>query len=121
MPLLDVSEVLDDPDFATCFDVRRTVTTVGQNGRVSTSEETTAEAGVITMDSGLQLNRLSDGRMVAGGIIIHSRFLLSAGFGDQEPDIVVWQGREYTVTVVGDYSQYGVGFITAKAIPRSLT
>jgi hypothetical protein len=52
---------------------------------------------------------------------VHSRFLLQAGSDGQDADIVTWNGRSYTVTNVGDWSRFGIGFTAANCelIPLS--
>ena len=119
MPLLDVSEVLGDPLFAEAGPVlrRRNVETVGSDGFSvrSTSEDALPASTVVTQDSTQRLARDPEGRMAPGVIILHTTGHLIAGDGATDADVVIWQGRSYTVTAVNDWSTWGAGFVTAVA------
>lgn len=121
MPSLDVSDVLDDPLFRTDFSVKRNVATVGANGRPAFVETVTLTTGVITSDSGENLLRTADARNAIGRIMIHTKFFLHSGENGIEADIIVWREREWTIIVVNDYSEYGLGFVSAVAEIRSIT
>ncbi len=121
MPSLDVSDVLDDPLFRTDFSVKRSVATVGANGRPAFVETVTPTTGVVTSEAGQNLSRTSDARNAVGRIMIHTKFYLYSGEDGTEPDIILWHGREWTIIVVNDYSEYGLGFVSAVAEIRSIT
>ena len=114
MALLDVSDVLLDPDFADArIQCLRNTQTVGDDGIGVNTAQTLRFTGVVTSNAGDLLKRQAQGEHIEGSITIHSRFLLSAGGADQTADIVVWQGRRYTVSAVNDYSHFGRGFMAA--------
>lgn len=115
MALLDVTEVLLDPDFMDIGLVcKRYVQTVGDNGRAVNAETSTSFAGVVTSDKGDILERIAGGERKKGSITIHTMFHLTAGDGDDSvADVVTWQGRDYTVANVNDYSHFGRGFVAA--------
>lgn len=114
MALLDVSEVLLDPDFLdTGLVCQRSAQTIGGNGRATNTTTSTPFAGVVTSDKGDLLERLAGGERKKGSITIHTRFALSAGGLDQSADIVTWRGRDYTVSNVNDYAHFGRGFYVA--------
>lgn len=121
MPDLDVSDILDDPDFATSFTVKRNVATTGANGRATYTATETPTTGVVTSDAGQNLSRTADARNAVGRIMIHTKFFLYSGEDATEADIIVWRGREWTIIVVNDYSEYGLGFVSAVAEIRSIT
>lgn len=114
MPFLDVSELLLDPDFADALVCERKTQTVGTNGRATETTQETAFTGVVTSDRGDVLERRAQGELVYGSINVHSQFLLSdSAGGTRSADVVVWNGRRYTVSNVNDYSRFGKGFIVA--------
>lgn len=122
MPFLDVSDLIDDPDFSDTITVKRSTATVGANGRSTFAEVVTPDVvAVVTSADGENLSREPDGRMAVGGIMIHTKFRLVPGDGAIEADVIVWNGKEYTIDVVNDYSRYGDGFISAGAKIRTLT
>lgn len=122
MALLDVTEVLLDPDFMdgglVCF---RGVQTVGDDGLAVNAETQHPFYGVITSSDGDILARLPDGERIIGSILIHTKFRLNDGSATETADKVTWRGRSYTVTNVNDYSHFGQGFVAAECdlIPLS--
>ena len=114
MPFLDVSEILSDPDLSDTFDVTRSTQTVNSNGLASVTQATTTGiAGVVTFDKNYVLQRQAQGSHIEGAIIIHTTFRLTNGTGAADADIVTWNGRQYTVVMVSDWSRYGAGFVSA--------
>lgn len=116
MPLLDVSDILTDPDFADSADLIRTSVTVDPNtGRtISTTAETPISV-VVTSDKGQNLRRSPDAAASEGSIIVHSTITFTEGDAASEidADIVRWNGKDWTVVTVDDYSRYGAGFTVA--------
>lgn len=121
MPLLDVSSVLDNPMFRDDLVCTRNTQTVGENGRAVNKPCNTSFCGVVTSDTGDLLARLAEGSYIKGSIVVHSRFVLIDGLNGKDADIVTWQGRQYTVSSVNDYSTYGRGFVAATCEPLKLS
>lgn len=127
MPFLDVTEVLSDPDFATTISVIRNTTTVDNFGETQISPvETDDIIAVVTPATSNDLKRMAETERLSGAIAIYTTYRLSAG-GTQTDgstataDIVTWQGRQYTVFSVDDWTQFGGGFIRATATMFSLS
>jgi len=111
MPLLDVTEVLLDPMFQdTSLVARRETETVGLNGMAVFTPTTFSFAGVVVQASGEQLQRLENGTRHADSIDIYTLENLIDGQQGLTADVVIWQGNEYTVAKVLDWSTYGRGF-----------
>lgn len=121
MPLLDVAEILLDPDFVDSLVCTRNTQTVGNDGIAVDAQNSTPFYGVVTNNTGDLLMRLAEGSRINGSITVHSQFLLQAGSDGLDADIVTWNGRRYTVTNVGDWSRFGIGFTAANCelIPLS--
>lgn len=113
MPLLDVSDVLDDEDFADELTLTVRVVTIDGNGRGQTSESTTPICGVVTSDKGRNRDLIAEGQRVVGSIMVHTSTRLTSGGDGREADVVTWNGRQHTVVSIDDYSRYGGGFICA--------
>src|SRR5688572_1219724 len=114
MALLDVSDVLTDPDFMDeGLICKRSTQTVGDNGRAVLATQSTSFAAVVTSDKGDFLERLAGGERKKGSIKIRTVFRLTSGTGDTTADIVTWQGRDYTVARLDDYAHFGEGFVCA--------
>lgn len=114
MPLLDMSDVLSDPDFLDFSLIcTRNAQTVGSDGLAVIASKQMPFAGVVAATSGQDLRRRSDGEMNVGEISIITKFLLIDGRPGNTADVVTWNGNTYTVTNVEDYSKYGRGFVAA--------
>ena len=115
MPSLDVSEVLNSPEFIdTTLVCTRQVQTVGDDGLALNTTTTIPFSGVVTREPGDILERLAGGSIIKGTIRIHTTFVLDDGGPGKSADIVTWQTRQYTVTDVDDYSTWGAGFVSAR-------
>lgn len=108
MPLLDVSDILDDPDFVGTFVLHPSTQVVGSDGRaVNTAMPSVTCAGVVTQGTGDLLGRTPEGDMIHGSITIHTRQELAVG------DVIEYGGRKHTVSIINDWSTYGQGFYMA--------
>lgn len=111
MPDLDVSFVLDDPMFNDGFTVTRRASTPGPKGRSVLVDNLLSNlSGVITAQDPADLMRTPEGQMIPRKIFVATKTILrgpSTGFA---PDIINWDGGNYTVTHVLPYSRYGEGF-----------
>ncbi|WP_079218928.1 hypothetical protein [Herbaspirillum robiniae] len=114
MALLDVTEVLLDPDLMDVGIVCcRQDQTVGDDGMAVNTETQTPFAGVVTSDSGDILQRIAEGSRIVGSITIHTIFRIQDGAAGRDADEVIWDGRRYTVSNVNNYSHFGRGFVAA--------
>lgn len=114
MALLDVSDIVLDPDFADTLQCIRSTQVIGTNGRASNTPVTTSFTGVVTQNEGDLLDRIETGQKIKGSITVHSKYPLIEGAPNVTADIVVWKGRQYTVTRLDDYSHFGRGFTAAQ-------
>jgi hypothetical protein len=116
MPYLDVTDVLVDPDFVdSSLTCKRSALSTDGTGLGQLSTTTIGFAGVVCSDRGLVLDRTAVGERAFGSISIITQFRLRDSGTGATADIVQFNGREYTVTRVDDYSRFGRGFIQAIA------
>lgn len=114
MAQLDVTDVLDDPDFVDVGIVCvRNMQTMGTDGLAVNSSRRHYFDGVVISDSGDMLQRLPDGERVKGSITIFTKFTLMDGCKNATADVVCWRGANYTVSSVSDYSNFATGFVKA--------
>ena len=120
MPLLDMSDVLMDPDFLDMSLVchRQIQTRDDDNFPINTPQDIPF-AGVVTVDRSLEAKRMAAGQNINGAILIVTQFRLTQGqpaTDDRDAldaDIVTYNGRDYRVTFVDPYTSYGAGFVQA--------
>ena len=112
MPLLDVSDVLDDPDFCETISVSRTVKSPPVGGVTPPSTPTVFTLVVVVQPAtSNDLLRMLDADRVRGAIAIWAK-------GDDAlmpKDIVTWRGSTYTINTMDDWSQFGGGYVRALA------
>jgi len=114
MALLDVTDILSDPDFMnTGLVCERTSQTVGEDGIAVNTVRLITFSAVVTNDSGDILERIASGERVKGNITLHTKFVLTDGDDGLTADVVRWRGKRYTVSNVADYSHFGRGFTVA--------
>ena len=112
MALLDVSDILLDPDFMnTGLVCERNTQTIGLDGIAVNTPALTPFSGVVTSDNGDILQRGDFGERIKGSITIHTRFALIDGTTGFTADIVRWQGRRWHLT------QAGCGRLEVSAYP----
>lgn len=119
MPDIDVSDIINDPDFADCFTVTSTSRSMATGVPVDSADGPFDGSGVVIPGKS-NLRRLDDGSRIAAYIDIWTQYSLTAGWKaddttSQLADIVTWKGRRYTVAAVEDYSNYGSGFLKVSA------
>lgn len=113
MPLLDVSEVILDPEFAEQITVlRRPIVMVA--GR-ATSPKWQRYCVPAVVNSGVSaLDRANgDQQSMPNKVSVHTLFRLQGPAPGYQPDYVVWRDDNYIVTSLDDYSRYGAGFTRA--------
>lgn len=117
MPMLDVSFVTRDPMLADCFAVTRRTDVIGANGRTTPTASETFEGlvGVVTQQDPAELMRREEGQTVPRRIFVASMFAFRGasksadGATMYQPDVIRWNGTDYTVVQVFPYSRYGQG------------
>lgn len=114
MPMLDVTDVLFDPDFCdTSLTYTRREILIDDDGITSTKESTHPFSGVVTVDSSIEAQIRTSGQLVSGRILLITTTRLIAGETHHIGDIVSYQGRQYLVKSVDPYTAYGAGFVQA--------
>lgn len=122
MPLLDVTDILSDPDFVDLTPVCiRQDQVAAPGGRVTNVQTSTPFTGVFTMDRGSILNRMAEGSYVSGSILVYTPFQLRMSGASVDADLIDWHGERYTVVNRGDYTAYGSGFVWAVGEPVKLS
>lgn len=112
---LDVSDVLDDPDFQSSFQIVRASASVSEQGRnviVPSSPQTVF--GVIQPAGAQDLARLPDVSMQRGALKIWTRFPLNVDAPGQQSDNLIIGSSAYTVTLCDPWN-YGSGYFASVA------
>lgn len=126
MPLIDVSDILADPDIAgETFTVVRQAEDVNEYGETQVVTTQFTASGSIQPTGDNSLLREEAFQAQQKTIQVITTFLLRgatqdpAGSGQlYQPDLVVWKGEKFLVRVVEDYSAYGAGMVRAECITQ---
>ena len=113
MSLLDVTEIVNDPLFTEpAVWVQRTVV-VGVDG-IGVYAETQSNIYVVpTAGDGSILERGRDAGVVNHSSRFYTTAPLAPGQHGRDADRLIWRGRTYQVRSVSDWSNWGVGFVSA--------
>lgn len=108
--MLNVSEILSDPDFIQPLSVTRSTGAFVAGGYQSTPTTLTLGA-VVTVAKERDLAQVAEGDRVTGAILLYSSsevFLTRAGTaGDGPSDVITWRGDQYRLAKVWPYGDYG--------------
>lgn len=123
MATFDVDDVLDDPDFQDEFQVVRQDETVDTTtGRsIDTPESGEKVVGIVQPASGSTLQLMPDLARTAGVIEIWTRYNLQGETDTTAPDIVLWNGKHYTVSHTDPWTNWGDGYTHAVCVRREQT
>lgn len=124
MALLDITQLLSDPDFYDTFYYQQRPTVIATSG--STQGAPTETDGPLILARGVVMHgkqsRIlsADGSRVTAFIEIWTQAPVSAGYkiddaNFRSPDFVYWKGRKYLVAVQKDYTDWGNGFFYIEA------
>ena len=116
MPTLDFSDVLASPEFQSEFSVKRRIDSIDEaTGRSTiTSQQTDGVLGVVVYGNGDNTRR-DDAQATDRRITVITRFRLRAAGAAVQPDVVVYDGVDFTVTGVEPWHRFGSGFVKASA------
>jgi hypothetical protein len=111
---IDVTDLLEDPDFATTFDMFHTTSVVDAQGmnQLTASPVINGVIGVVTPNPKAFV-RQPDGSILNANIMVYTKTILTNGEATNEPDVVIWNGHQWLVKIVTDYHEFGQGFVVA--------
>lgn len=119
--LLDVTDVLADPDLCAAFIVIRGTKGRDSNNRGTVTPSAPIQAfGSIQPASSRDLIRMPDAESLKGSYVIYTTFALTAGDGTYAADIVQCDGRQFTVVTLDNWA-FGAGYTKAFAQMLDLT
>lgn len=119
MPSLDLSDAYLEPSFLDTITVVRRAQNNDTNGRVQTTNAYFSTYANIDAASPDQLERLPEQEYQGKTLSIVTKFRLrgasAQGTQSYQPDIILYEGDSYVVSLIDDYSRYGPGWIQAIA------
>lgn len=113
MPILDVTEVINEPLFTEPATWLKRTIAIGNDGIGIVTEEQEPILVIPTSGDGSTRERAPDGAIVHHRQRFYTTAFLNAGTTAHDSDRVLWRGRTYLVTAVSDWIAWGAGFVSA--------
>lgn len=114
MALIDVSELLLDPDFTDQATLIKRYLDVNANGEAVIAEMEIPITAVIQGVNNQDLVKLPDGARLSDAITVYYNGELQAEAENGYSDIIVWRGRRYELgPVTENFMNHGAGFTKA--------
>lgn len=123
MALLDVSDVLFDPDFQQPYGTVMLITavsSVGDNGIAVYTTAAPVALNCVIQPVVINQSLLPDLSRVEARIQVYTRTRLNTLTDTSPADLITWQGKTYVVMSVEDYSRFGGGYVRATCEMRNL-
>lgn len=99
--MIDVSELMDDPDFTKCFTVKRPKVTLSPDGMASTAYTQFDIAGIVQPADPDDLASLPEGTRLDDMISVWSHEIIRGADGkSRESDVLIIDGKFYRVVKV---------------------
>lgn len=112
--MIDVCELIDDPDFCQDFTVIRSTGSWVNGDFVVTTPSTLTMTGVIEPMNTRDMQQLPEGDRITGALNVYTteplyttRLNQSTGNSGGLSDEVVWGGENYKIIQVQNFSDYG--------------
>lgn len=113
MPLLDITDVINEPLFTEPATWLKRSIVVGVDGIGVVTEDAEPILVIPTAGDGSTRDRATDSALVHHRQRFYTTAQLNAGTTAHDSDRVVWRGRTYLVDSVGDWTAWGAGFVSA--------
>jgi hypothetical protein len=117
MALIDVSDLLNDPDFVNEFTVVRRTSTVNDFGENIIGDTNICAIGSIQAGNGDTLRRLPEAARKENAITVYTKTELKADNNSNGySDIIVWKNQRFQVLVISPWGNYGAGWYQCDCI-----
>ena len=110
MARIDVSELMNDPDFISPFVIYRRTETINGRGENELTETTVNAVGSIQAATGETAKRLPDGVQLSSFITVFTKTVLEAESAGRYPDQVLWKGKRFNVFQCTPWDNFGAGW-----------
>lgn len=111
--LIDVTDLLIDPDFCDDYTIQRVTQGVDNFGRAAETIIELPGYGSVQPVSNRTLELFPDLERVTGMMQVYTRDTLNAATVTTSPDRIVWQGSTYRVQAMSEWPHSGGGFVVA--------
>jgi len=108
--MIDVSELIGDPDFEQGYTVTRSSGDFGAGGWKENTPVSIPMNGVITVARFKDLNQVPEADRVTGAMLFYSTQEIYVTHNDASKgtsDVITWNGDDYRIAYIWPYVDYG--------------
>jgi hypothetical protein len=108
--MIDISEMITDPDFAIIFQIERQTGGAFEHGEYAETASIFTVTGIIHPYNPKRQEYDLEGNIITGDIYVYCKHKLCLSRDDAETgtsDIVIWNGERYKLKDVKNWSQHG--------------
>lgn len=116
MALVDVTELLSDPDFVDPVRIFHRTATVNTKGENELTELYVDTIGSVQPTSGRDLQRLPEALRIQDVKTFWIKGEIKSDGNSAYPDILVWQCNRYAVQMVLEWTNFGQGWCQALCV-----
>ena len=113
--MIDVSQLITDPDFCEPFVIRRRVGK-WEAGRFVATPEDTAVNGSVEPTSGDDLEQVPEGDRVSGMMTFYVKQPIYLSQDKQQSDEILCRGKTYKAVQIQDWSRHGFYKVIASLV-----
>ena len=122
MALIDVSDLLRDPDFTNVVTLVRRSSSINEHGEHVMTETPCNILASVQGANAEDIVRLPEGARLSDIITVYYRGDLQPESKGGYSDLIVWQGRRYTVKIVDEnFMNFGAGFTRAICVMEEVS
>lgn len=110
MALVDVTELLYDPDFVDPVSIVHRTPSVNSYGENSLSESTVSTIGSVQPTTGKDLERIPEAIRFKDIRTFWVHGEIKSDGTATYPDLLVWKGQRYEVVSLKDWTNFGLGW-----------
>lgn len=116
MAFIDVSEIVNDPDFQDAITLTRRTQTINDYGEIAFTSTDSTMSAVVQAGNGETLERNPDYSIMTDWITIYASFNFRADGNGYYADKITWNGRTFQVKTVTDFMNWGSGYTRADCL-----
>lgn len=105
--MLNVAELITDPDFCTSFKIKRKMPGRWEKGKMTETTKEIDITGIVGAANSKDMEMLPEGDRTNGLKTFYSLNAMRLTDDETTSDICVFEGEQYRIIRVYDYSRYG--------------
>lgn len=120
MALIDVSELMSDPDFVDAISVITRYPTIDYLGQNHLAESSINSVGCVQPASYKEIQRVPEAQRVSDMSSFWFKGVITATAPGKYSSVLVFKGQRYQVLTVADWSNFGEGYTQGVCVAEKL-